>query len=328
MLQIGSYRLDNRVLLAPMAGVADLPFRRLCRALGAGLAVSEMVSAKPELRGHRRTLLKMAHGDEPEPRTVQIAGADPDQMADAARWNVDAGAQIIDINLGCPAKKVCNRAAGSALLRDQPLVARILHAVVRAVPVPVTLKMRTGWDPQRRNAVQVAQMAEDLGIQAVAIHGRTRACGFSGSAEYRTIAAVKQAVAIPVIANGDIATAEQADAVLRLTGADAVMIGRAARGQPWLLGQIARRLEGSPVEPFSRAAVATVVAEHLDQLYAFYGEAAGVRIARKHIAWYTRVCGVQTDSDERAALNRIDDAHLQQTLVRRWWHRWLDTGSE
>jgi tRNA-dihydrouridine synthase B len=286
-MQIGPYRLANRLILAPMAGITDRPFRRLCRRYGAALAVSEMISSNPALRHDRKTLRRTDHGGEPEPRSVQILGNDPAHMAEAARINADRGAQIIDINMGCPAKKVCNKAAGSALLRDEALVGRILETVAGAVEVPVTLKIRTGWDPGHRNAVMVARIAEGTGIRAITVHGRTRACGFSGQAEYRTIQAVKQAVAIPVIANGDIDSPEKAAAVLAETGADAVMVGRAALGRPWLFRMMREYLDGCPVigEP-DAAEIHGVILEHLHELYAFYGEHLGLRIARKHVGWY------------------------------------------
>jgi tRNA-dihydrouridine synthase B len=288
-IHIGPYRLTGRVLLAPMAGVTDLPFRRLCRRMGAAVAAGEMLAADERLWDTEVSRRRRDHTDEPEPRVVQIAGGDPESMADAARRNVDAGAQIIDINMGCPAKKVCNRDAGSALLRDEPLVARILAAVVSAVTVPVTLKIRTGWDRETRNAVRVAHIAEDSGIAALAIHGRTRACRFEGEAEHRTIADVKQRVRIPLFANGDIETPERARAVIEASGADGVMIGRAAQGRPWILREIEARLAGNSLPPTPRAAeVGAIMRAHLRDLYAFYGEAAGVRIARKHIGWYCR----------------------------------------
>jgi tRNA-dihydrouridine synthase B len=286
-MQIGHYRLSNNLILAPMAGVTDRPFRQLCRAFGAGLAVSEMVSANPLLRTNKRTLLKADHRGETEPRVVQIAGADSEQMAEAARYNAEQGAQIIDINMGCPAKKVCNAAAGSALLRDENLVAKILHAVVRAVEVPVTLKIRTGWDLQSRNALCIARLAEDAGICALTIHGRTRACGFTGQAEFETIREVKQKVKIPVIANGDIDSPQKAKLVLQFTGADAIMIGRAAWGQPWIFRDIDHYLTNHQVyaKP-TQQQIQHIVNAHLEQLYEFYGEITGVRMARKHIAWY------------------------------------------
>ncbi len=272
-----------------MAGVTDRPFRRLCRELGAGVVVSEMVSANALLLGSRKTLQRIDHHGEPGPRIVQIAGAEPEAMARAARFNADQGAQIVDINMGCPAKKVCNKAAGSALLRDEDLVERILDAVVAAAGVPVTLKIRTGWDADNRNAVRIAELAERAGIASLAVHGRTRADAFRGAAEYRTIAHVKQAVNIPVIANGDIRTPADARAVLEQTGADAVMIGRAAQGDPWIFERIEHYLAtGEELPPPAPAVVGRTLCEHLERLYGFYGSYRGVRIARKHIAWYCK----------------------------------------
>jgi tRNA-dihydrouridine synthase B len=283
---IGPYRLEGHALLAPMAGVTDLPFRRLCRRLGAALAAGEMIAADPRLWDTELSRRRRDHTDEPEPRVVQIAGGDPDSMAEAARRNVDAGAQVIDINMGCPAKKVCNKDAGSALLRDESHVAAILAATVAAVDVPVTLKIRTGWAPDQRNAVNIACIAEQAGIQALAVHGRTRACRFNGDAEYATIAAVKQAVGIPVFANGDIDSPAKAVAVLRATGADAIMIGRAAQGRPWIFGEIDALLEGRVLPPPAIPEVRDIMLTHLRDLYEFYGPEPGVRIARKHIGWY------------------------------------------
>lgn len=293
-MQIGLYRLSSPVILAPMAGITDLPFRRICRNFGAGLAVSEMMSANPALRGTRKSRLRQDHRGEPGPLWVQIVGADPQEMADAARYNVDQGADIIDINMGCPAKKVCNLAAGSALLRDEKLVGAIVDAVVEAVPVPVTLKIRTGWDTANRNAVAIGKIAQAAGIQALTVHGRTRACGFSGAAEYSTIAQVKNAIGIPVVANGDIDSPGKAETVLRSTGADAVMIGRSAWGQPWLLREIAVWLkEGRQPAPPSLDEIRCTVLGHLEALYSFYGETQGMRIARKHIGWYAnRIAGI------------------------------------
>jgi tRNA-dihydrouridine synthase B len=287
VIQIGPYRLSGRALLAPMAGVTDLPFRRLCRRMGAALAAGEMISADPRLWNTRESRRRRDHSGEPEPRVVQIAGSDPRSMAEAARRNVEAGAQVIDINMGCPAKKVCNKDAGSALLRDEALVADILRATVRAVDVPVTLKIRTGWDAATRNAVAIARIAEDAGIQALAVHGRTRACRFEGSAEYETVAAVKQSVRIAVIANGDIDSPAKALLVLRQTGADGVMIGRAAQGRPWIFREIEAMLAGDvhPVPPTTRE-VRDIMLAHLRDLYEFYGPEPGARIARKHIGWY------------------------------------------
>ena len=287
-LRIGSFELTGRVLLAPMAGVTDLPFRRLCRDMGAALAAGEMLSADPRLWDTPLSQRRRDHRDEPEPRVVQIAGGDPQMVADAARRNVDAGAQIIDINMGCPAKKVCNKAAGSALLRDESLVAAILEAVVAAVDVPVTLKMRTGWDPSNRNGVRIARIAEQSGIAALAVHGRTRACRFGGTAEYMTIAEIKAAIGIPVFANGDIDSADKAVEVLRVSGADGVMIGRAAQGRPWIFREVRSKLSNAPHRGTETAETRDIILRHLRDLYAFYGEEAGVRIARKHIGWYCR----------------------------------------
>jgi len=272
-----------------MAGVTDLPFRRLCRRLGAALAAGEMLSADARLWDTVESRRRRDHSGEPGPRVVQIAGGDPQMMADAARRNADAGAEIIDVNMGCPARKVCNKEAGSALLRDESLVAAILSATVSAVSVPVTLKIRTGWHPTARNGVRIARIAEDAGISALAVHGRTRACRFDGSAEYATIAEIKQAVRIPVIANGDIDSAEKAVRVLAATGVDGVMIGRAAQGRPWIFREVEAALAGEPVpaEP-GPAEVHDIMLTHLRDLYEFYGPEAGVRIARKHIGWYCR----------------------------------------
>jgi tRNA-dihydrouridine synthase B len=288
-MQLGAHVLRNGLFVAPMAGVTDRPFRTLCRRFGAGLAVSEMVSSRPELRTTRKSRLRREHLGEAGPVSVQIAGADPAQMAEAARLNAEEGAQIIDINMGCPAKKVCNVAAGSALLSDEALVGRILEAVVAAVDVPVTLKIRTGPDPARRNALRIARIAESAGVRLLAVHGRTRACGFRGEAEFDTVAEVKAGVRIPVIANGDIATPEAAKRVLDYTRADGVMIGRAAHGRPWIFREFSHFLEtGCRLAPLSAAEMRAVALEHLEGIYALYGEEMGMRIARKHIGWYTR----------------------------------------
>ena len=288
-MQLGAHVLRNGLFAAPMAGVTDRPFRMLCRRFGAGLAVSEMVSARPELRGTRKSRLRREHGGEAGPVSVQIAGADPRMMAEAARCNVDEGAQIIDINMGCPAKKVCNVAAGSALLSDEALVARILDAVVAAVDVPVTLKIRTGPNPENRNALRIARIAESAGVRLLAVHGRTRACGFRGEAEFDTVAEVKAGVRIPVIANGDISTPEAAKRVLDYTRADGIMIGRAAHGRPWIFQEFLYFFDnGKKIPTLTTAEMRAVVLEHLDGIYALYGEELGVRIARKHIGWYTR----------------------------------------
>ncbi len=296
-MRIGPYTLSSPVILAPMAGVTDLPFRRLCRKFGAGLAVSEMITSRPRLQSHPRTRLRVDHSGEPPPRSIQILGVEPKEMAECARRNVDAGAQIIDINMGCPAKKVCRVAAGSALLRDEKKVASILEAVVSAVAVPVTLKIRTGWDTRNKNAIGIAKIAENSGIQALAIHGRTRACGFQGKAEYDTIAEVKCSVKIPVIANGDIDSAAKAKRVLAITGADAVMIGRAAQGRPWLFREISQVLRNEvPSFGVNREEIVNTVIGHLVSLHEFYGPQQGVRIARKHINWYLSHLGLAKES--------------------------------
>jgi tRNA-dihydrouridine synthase B len=299
-MRIGPYLIDPVVVLAPMAGVTDKPFRLLCKRLGAGLAVSEMTNADPRLWHTRKSLQRMDHDGEPEPVSVQIAGYDPAMLAEAARFNVANGAQIIDINMGCPAKKVCNVWSGSALLQDEPLVARIVKAVVDAVEVPVTLKIRTGWNRDNRNALNIARIAEDCGIAALAVHGRTRADKYEGNAEYETITAVKAAVRIPVLANGDVGTPQQARHVLDVTGADALMIGRVAEGRPWIFREIAHYLATGEVLPEPEPTeVATILLSHLEQLYAFYGEQAGVRIARKHLGWYAK------DRAENAAFRQV-----------------------
>jgi tRNA-dihydrouridine synthase B len=288
-MRIGPYLLRNNLVLAPMAGVTDRPFRQLCKELGAGMAVSEMVTANALLWGSEKTRRRIDHAGEVEPRIVQIAGADPAQMAAAARFNVEQGAQIIDINMGCPAKKVCNVMAGSALLQDEDLVARILDAVVGAVAVPVTLKIRTGWDPEHRNGLAIARIAERAGIQSLAVHGRTRACAYRGEAEYDTIRAIKQEVRIPVLANGDVDSPEKARFVLDHTGADGVMIGRAAQGRPWIFREIEHFLAtGTRLPEPSPDEIRAILVRHLENLYTFHGEYTGVRVARKHIAWYTK----------------------------------------
>jgi tRNA-dihydrouridine synthase B len=313
-VRIGPYQLKNNLIVAPMAGVTDRPFRQLCKLMGAGMAVSEMVASNSLLWGSAKTRRRANHEGEVDPISVQIAGADPQMLADAARYNVDQGAQIIDINMGCPAKKVCNVMAGSALLKDEPLVARILEAVVGAVSVPVTLKIRTGWDRDHRNALIVARIAERSGIQALAIHGRTRACGYSGEAEYDTIAAVKNEIGIPVIANGDITTPERVKHVLEYTGADAVMIGRAAQGRPWMFREISHFLAtGTHLPPPAVTEIHRVLVAHLHDLYEFYGEHTGVRVARKHISWYTR--GLAGSAAFRHAMNQLQTCAEQLAAV-------------
>jgi tRNA-dihydrouridine synthase B len=313
-MQIGPHTLRNNLVVAPMAGVTDRPFRQLCKRLGAGMAVSEMVASDPRLWSSTKSQRRTNHEGEVEPRSVQIAGADPAMMAETARYNVDKGAQIIDINMGCPAKKVCNVAAGSALLKDETLVGRILDAVVGAVSVPVTLKVRTGWARNNKNAVRVARIAQSAGVAALAVHGRTRACAFVGEVEYDTIAEVKSHVSIPVVANGDIDTPEKARRVLDHTGADAVMIGRAAQGRPWIFREIAHYLEtGTHLALPPVVEIWGVLADHLQDLYAFYGEDAGVRIARKHIDWYTR--DLAGSEEFRRGMNQLESAQQQMNAV-------------
>jgi tRNA-dihydrouridine synthase B len=314
VMHIGPFHLKNNLIVAPMAGVTDRPFRQLCKTMGAGMAVSEMVASNSLLWGSEKTRRRANHEGEVDPIAVQIAGADPRMLAEAARYNVDQGAQIIDINMGCPAKKVCNVMAGSALLRDEPLVGRILSAVVAAVRVPVTLKIRTGWNLENKNALRVARIAENAGIQALAIHGRTRACGFTGEAEYDTIAAVKSEVKVPVIANGDIATPEQVKQVLDYTKADAVMIGRAAQGRPWMFREIQHYLEtGGELPPPEVGEIHRVLVAHLHDLYEFYGEHTGVRVARKHISWYTK--GLAGSAAFRHAMNQLETCREQLAAV-------------
>jgi tRNA-dihydrouridine synthase B len=288
-VHIGPYVLPSRVVLAPMAGVTDRPFRVLCRSFGAGLAASEMITSDTRLWNSSKSRHRMNHAGEPEPRVVQLAGADPAALAEAARINVQLGAQIIDLNMGCPAKKMCGKLCGSALLTDEPLVARILAAVVGAVDVPVTLKIRTGWDREHRNGVNIACIAQASGIAALAVHGRTRTDFYAGAAEYETIRAIKARVNIPVFANGDITSAEKAREVLDFTGADGVMIGRASHGRPWIFGAVNGELQSGFATPvLQRGEVRDIILAHLDSVYCFYGEETGVRIARKHLGWY---CG-------------------------------------
>jgi tRNA-dihydrouridine synthase B len=286
-IRIGPYVLRSNVVLAPMAGVTDRPFRTLCRKFGAGLAASEMLSADARLWDTPKSRRRMDHSGEPSPRVVQIAGFDPEMMADAARRNVEAGAEIVDINMGCPAKKVCNRLAGSALLKDESLVANILQAVVTAVAVPVTLKTRTGWDRSNKNGVRIAQIAEDCGIQALAIHGRTRADMYQGFAEHDTVQAIKAKIKIPVFANGDIDSPQRACAILAATGCDGIMIGRGAQGRPWIFDDVNSFIQGGKLrEELAREKVRDIMRAHLEDLYDFYGDETGVRVARKHLSWY------------------------------------------
>ena len=314
-MNIGPHSLRNKVFVAPMAGVTDRPFRQLCKQLGAGYAVSEMAASDPRLWQSEKTSRRTNHDGEMEPKAVQIAGADPAMLAECAKHNVDRGAQIIDINMGCPVKKVCNSWCGSALLQNETLVGRILDAVVNAVDVPVTLKFRTGWNRENKNALVIAAMAEQSGIAMLTLHGRTRADGYSGEAEYETIAAVKAAVKIPVIANGDITTPERARHVLAVTGADAVMIGRAAQGRPWIFREIDHFLRtGTHLPAPMVAEVQELMLEHLQAHYAFYGEYLGVRTARKHIGWYVR--DLPEGEEFRQRMNRLEDCQLQWNAVR------------
>ena len=320
-MEFVGHTLRNNLFVAPMAGVTDRPFRQLCKKMGAGLAVSEMVTSNSLLYGSAKTQRRANHDGEVEPIAVQIAGAAPAMMADAARHNVERGAQIIDINMGCPAKKICNVMAGSALLKDEPLVGRILEAVVKAVPdTPVTLKIRTGWDKASRNALSILKIAEQSGIRALAMHGRTRACGYAGDAEYETIAVVKAEARIPVIANGDITSPEKARHVLEVTGADALMIGRAAQGRPWLFREIEHFLHtGTHLMPPRVSEIHRILGEHLEDLYAFYGLETGVRVARKHISWYTR--GLVGSAAFRHRMNQLPDVGQQRQAVNDFFRR-------
>mgnify|MGYP005624794741 FL=1 len=322
-MQIGLHKLKNKLIVAPMAGVTDRPFRQLCKRMGAAMAVSEMVSSNSLLWGSEKTRRRACHEGEVRPVSVQIAGADPLMMADAARHNAEQGAEIIDINMGCPAKKICNVMAGSALMKDENLVNKILTAVVNAVDIPVTLKIRTGWDPDHKNALAIARIAEDTGIQALAIHGRTRACAYRGEAEYETIALVKAAVNIPVIANGDITSPEKARQVLADTGADAIMIGRAAQGRPWIFREIEHFLmTGEHLSPPTTVEIHRILINHLHELYEFYGEYSGVRMARKHISWYTR--GLAGSAAFRHTMNQLQTKDAQLAAV----HLFFDTLAE
>ena len=318
MFTIGPYSINNSALLAPMAGISDRPFRQLCRDFGAALAISEMVSADARLWDSTKSRQRMDIADEPGLRSVQIAGYDPHMMANAARHNVAQGAHIIDINMGCPAKKVCSKAAGSALLRDEPLVTSILQEVVAAVDVPVTLKIRTGWCENSRNALEIARIAEQSGIQALTIHGRTRECRFRGEAEYDTIKQVKQAVGIPVIANGDINSPRKAQFVLDSTGADAIMVGRAAQGRPWIFREIQTFLDtGTSSSNMTIKAMHALVIRHITDLHRFYGEFTGIRIARKHVGWYSSQL---LDGEVlKRSFSRLETAHEQFDVLNRFF---------
>jgi len=318
-MRIGPYTLDNNLLLAPMAGVTDKPFRQLCKMYGAGLAVSEMVASDPTLWNSKKSLLRLNHYEEESPRTVQIVGADPLAMANAAQYNVDLGAQIIDINMGCPARKVCNVFSGSALMQDETLVASILESVVNAVDVPVTLKIRTGWNKQNKNAVKIAQIAENSGVQMLIVHGRTRACGFSGDAEYRTIREVKAHVSIPVIANGDINTPEKAVEILNVSGTDGIMLGRAALGNPWIFNEINHFLKtGTHLSRPRVKEIQQVMLQHLNGLYELYGEYTGVRVARKHVGWYSK--HLQSGEVLRSSLNKTETVESQLLVIENYFN--------
>jgi len=322
-MQIGPYKISNQVILAPMAGVTDRPFRQLCKDLGAGMAVSEMVSSNSLLWGSEKTKRRANHEGETDPISVQIMGTEPKMMATAAKHNADNGAQIIDINMGCPAKKVCNVLAGSALMQSESLVKDILEAIVEAVDVPVTLKIRTGWDTDNRNAVNIAKIAEQSGIQALAIHGRTRTCMYKGDAEYDTIADVKSRISIPVIANGDITTPEKAKFVLDYTDADAVMIGRAAQGRPWIFREIDHFLQTGQILPSPNTTeIRDILLGHLNNLYAFYGEYTGVRMARKHISWYSK--GQKHGAAFRQAVNKAETLENQLEMTHNFFNTMIN----
>ena len=324
-MQLGPYQLRNNVFVAPMAGVTDRPFRQLCKELGAGYAVSEMAASNPRVWASDKSTRRINHDGEMEPKAVQIAGADPRLLAEAARFNVERGAQVIDINMGCPVKKVCNNWCGSALLRDEALVATLVKAVVAAVDVPVTLKFRTGWDRQNKNAVTIARIAEDSGIAMLTLHGRTREDGYQGDAEYDTIAAVKAAVTMPVVANGDIDSPQKAKQVLARTGADAVMIGRAAQGRPWIFREIDHYLRTGMLLPAPLVSeVRQLMHQHLRAHYAFYGDYLGVRTARKHIGWYVR--DLTGGEDFRRRMNRIEDCDTQLSAVDAFFESQLNFG--
>jgi len=317
-LRIGPYELKSPFLLAPMAGITDAPFRKLCRRFGAGMTTSEMTTADISLWGTEKSRRRLDLDMDAEPRVVQIAGADPLELATAAALCVARGAQIIDINMGCPARKICNKLAGSALLQDTKLVTRILESVVGSVAVPVTLKIRTGWDERNRNGVEIAQIAEASGISAIAVHGRTRACRFKGAAEYQTIAQIKNEISIPVIANGDITTPEKSLEVLHLSSADALMIGRGAQGRPWIFYELNHFLDtGRHASPLAKNDVRDIMLDHLGDLYQFYGETTGVRVARKHLTWYC--AGLRNSQEFRSQVVRVDSASEQIRLTREYF---------
>lgn len=322
-MRLGPYTLENNLSLAPMAGVTDKPFRQLCRMYGAGLAVSEMVASDPALWDTKKSQLRLNHYEEESPRAVQIVGADPQAMANAAKYNADLGAQIIDINMGCPAKKVCNIFSGSALMQDEMLVTKILESVVGGVDIPVTLKIRTGWNKENKNAVKIAQIAENSGIQMLTVHGRTRACGFKGEAEHQTIKQVKDHVSIPVIANGDITTPEKAADVLYATGADGIMLGRAALGNPWIFNEINHFLKtGARLPGPSTEDIQQVMLQHLSGLYELYGEYIGVRVARKHVGWYCK--HLENGDVLRSRVNKTESVEKQLLVVEDYFNTLID----
>lgn len=322
-MKIGNYVLNNNLILAPMAGVTDRPFRQLCKKLGAGLAVTEMVGSTSYVRGSEKTKRRANHDGETTPISVQIVGADPKMMAETAKMNADLGANIIDINMGCPAKKVCNMASGSALLRHEDLVKNILDSVVGAVDIPVTLKIRTGWDSDNKNGVKIAKIAEEAGIQALSVHGRTRSCFFKGEAEYDTIKQIKESINIPVIANGDICTPEKAKFVLEYTKADGVMVGRAAQGRPWIFYEIEHYLKtGEKASEKTTQEVFDILQNHLENLYSFYGEFTGVRMARKHVSWYSKA--QHGSAKFRNEFNKLESAGEQKKHIYDFFHGIMD----
>jgi len=326
-MRIGPYELTSPFVLAPMAGITDAPFRKLCRRFGAGLTSSEMTTADIDLWSTAKSRRRLDLDLDIEPRVVQIVGSEPRQLATAAALCVARGAQIIDINMGCPARKVCNKLAGSALLQDTRLVSRIIESVVKSVAVPVTLKMRTGWDERHRNGVEIAQIAESSGISAIAVHGRTRACRFKGAAEYETIAQIRNGVSIPVIANGDITTSEKSLEVLRLSSADGLMIGRGAQGRPWIFRELNYFFEtGRHAPPLDIQEVRDTMLEHLGDLYQFYGETTGVRVARKHLTWYC--AGLHNSQEFRSQVVRVDSASEQVRLTREFFGSWPFIGQQ
>jgi tRNA-dihydrouridine synthase B len=325
-IQLGTHRIENPLMLAPMAGITDLPFRQICRQFGAGYTVSEMLASKPDLENTAKSSFRRILDNQAAVNTVQIVGYDPEMLANAAQKNVENGADVIDINMGCPAKKVCNVASGSALMQNEPLVSKILNQVVAAVTVPVTLKMRTGWDTENRNAASIASIAEDAGIQMIAIHGRTRACLYNGEAEFETIRAVKAKSSLPIVANGDICTAGKAKAVLEMTGVDGLMIGRGAHGQPWIFAQISAEMQGIEYAAPNVAELEEIIIAHLSKIHGFYGEPLGVRMARKHLRWYLEKNSKRLKIDEFSknfwhTVCRQESSQQQLTEIRAFFNQ-------